>query len=181
MTRISSVPRRLVLVCFALVLVTTAWARPAQAAESKDVNVVNTPTVNARQSGAWDVGIDRVRVPFQKSLSFVIPGGEYAGLDDFVVPAGHRLVIEQVTARLGLLTDQVAWAEVTTSVGGVLTAHFIPVTSTPGGQLFVACQQVRLYADPETEVRFVIFRNTVAGGDKNGNASISGYLIPMQP
>jgi hypothetical protein len=57
---ISSVSRRVVLVAVALVLVTAAGDRPAYAVESKDVNVVNTPTVNARQSGAWDVGIDRV-------------------------------------------------------------------------------------------------------------------------
>jgi hypothetical protein len=176
-TRIAPAPRRLVFVGIALVLVTAVWVRPAHAAESKEVIVVNTPTVDARQLGRWDVGIDRVRIPFQKLLNFLIPDGEDVGTTEFVVPAGHRLVIEQVTAALGLFPGQVSSGfKVTTVVGGDFAEHYIPVTSAYGGS-FVGCQQVRLYADPETTVRFVAFRTGHAGAVVL-IGSISGYLIP---
>jgi hypothetical protein len=174
----TSASRRNVLVGVALVLVTAAGDRPAYAVESKDVNVVNTPTVIARQSGAWDVGIDRVRIPFQKSLNFIIPDGETVGVEQFVVPAGYRLIIEQVTSVTDLFPGQAINAlKVVTAVGGVPAEHYIPPMSTSGG-VFIGCQQVRLYADPETEVRFVAFRTGSAGAVLT-SGSISGYLVPM--
>jgi hypothetical protein len=179
--RISSASRRVVSVGLALVLVTAAWDRPAHAVESKEVIVVNTPTVDARQSGTWDVGIDRVRIPFQEKLHADIPSGQFAGHDEFVVPAGHRLVIEQVTAVTSLTPPGevvVPFFQVTTMVGGVLTDHFIPVTPAVS-QFFVGCQQVRLYADPETTVTFTALRNTAIAGSGLTAGSISGYLIPM--
>jgi hypothetical protein len=176
---ISSVSRRVVLVAVALVLVTAAGDRPAYAVESKDVNVVNTPTVNARQSGAWDVGIDRVRIPFQKSLAILIPDGSVGASDEFAVPAGHRLIIEQVTALAALLpTGQVVpFFFMETNVGGVFASHFFPATSSGQGGTFVGCQQVRLYADPETKARFSAVR-TGDAGDVSILATISGYLVP---
>lgn len=39
-------------------------AGPLVADSPKDVNVVNTPTVDARQSGEWNVSIDATREPF---------------------------------------------------------------------------------------------------------------------
>ncbi len=176
--RISSASRRVVFVGVALVLFTAAGDRPARAVESKDVNVVNTPTVNARQSGAWDVGIDRVRIPFQKSLNFFIPDGEVLGVDQFVVPAGYRLIIEQVTSVTALPAGQTIYAlKVTTTVRDVFAEHYIPPTSTGSG-VFIGCQQVRLYADPETQVEFVAFRTGSASDALMTGGSISGYLIP---
>jgi hypothetical protein len=160
-----------------LVIVTAARARPARAVESRDVNVVNTPTVNARQSGAWDVGIDRARIPFQRLANLFIPDGDVGGIDEFVVPAGHRLIIEQVTGSALVPAGQVVYLfQVITAVGGVFAEHFIPVTATPVGS--IACQQVRLYADPGTAVKFAAFRNGT-DGEVLAGGSISGYLVPV--
>jgi hypothetical protein len=174
---ITSVSRRVVLIGISLVLITAAWDRPARAVDSKDVNVVNIPTVDARQSGAWNVGIDLARTPFQESLNFLIPDGEAFGLDEFTVPAGYRLVIEQVTVFTGLFPGQTINAyKVTTTVEGVHAEHYMPATFMSGGT-FIGCQQVRLYADPGTTVRFVAHRTGSAGAVVSGG-SISGYLIP---
>jgi hypothetical protein len=176
MNRITPAPRRVLWMGVSLVLMAALWVRPARAVDSKDVNVVNIPTVDARQSGAWDVGIDRARIPFQEPVSFSMSDGEPLGLYEFVVPAGHRLVIEQVTSFTQVPAGQAVWAlKVMTRVGGVLGDHFIPATSAYIG--FIGCQQVRLYADPETTVTFLAFR-TGSAGPAGTFGSISGYLVP---
>jgi len=109
------------------------------------------------------------RQPFQAQLSdFGSPAAS------FTVPSNQRLVIEMISADC--VTDGAA--ELDTTVGGILGAHYI---STGGG-----LQNTRLYADPNTSVTYrgatTFFRSGTGGTPQRLYVSpscfvtVSGYL-----
>ena len=95
---------------------------------SKDVNVVNSPTVQAQQSGAWNVGItgtptvnidsttanpvwvrdvNDARQPYLSQTFADFTAGEATASGTFsVVPTGKRLVVEHVSVYGGIPTDR---------------------------------------------------------------------------
>src|SRR5438552_4947203 len=101
-------------IAFAVATPQTGYTQRAQ-----DVNVVNTPNVNAQQRGAWSVGINpssntvlvasssrepvfttqtlQVVNVFQKPMEIDLAEGYVQGSTSFTVPAGKLLVIEQVS------------------------------------------------------------------------------------
>ena len=102
-------------------------------------------------------------------------------LDLYEVPAGKRLVIEYVSFRALIPVGQVAELEISTVVSGQTGLYLLPMTqpsvNTSGGipRTSVA-QQVRLYADPGTKVRFEGMRNSDTGPQAYFY-SFSGYLV----
>jgi hypothetical protein len=154
------------------------------------VNLDGTPTVQlspgaiveARQAGEWNVDIDRVRVPLQRAQSFVVPDGALQGSGDpLLVPAGHRLIIEQVTALAfsNAINPDQRWRflSVETMVDGVVAVHHFPF-AFDGFNASVVSQQVRLYADPGSQITLRSGRNFTSG-NFDTHATISGYLIPV--
>jgi hypothetical protein len=118
----------------------------APTSQTQNVNVVNTPTVNAQQSGTWNVGItgtpvvgldggnntvkvdttnplpvrdvdNPARQPFQEHRTIYIADGTYSNSVDFtMVPANKREVIEFVSV-LGLMPPGQSLRRVGITVG----------------------------------------------------------------
>jgi len=121
----------------------------APTSQTQNVNVVNTPTVSAQQSGSWSVGISgtpvvgisannnvvRVdttnpvaardvdnpsRQAFQHQFdNLFIPNGSYGVQTTYSVPAGKRLVIEEASLQCAVPTGDVPWVALYTTIQGV--------------------------------------------------------------
>ena len=151
MTRLDGRPHRFPAMIAASLAIAALAIGGARADEPKPVTVVNTPTVQAQQSGPWSVsvlgglslapgnlvGIDpsqnMVRLvapppiqPFQSSSSLFIDYPDDSWQWTFSVPAGKLLIIEYVSGSL------------TKKIGGSSDPGQPPflftVTTTAGGQ-----------------------------------------------
>jgi hypothetical protein len=163
--------------CFALLPV--AAAPPGG---TSNVNVVNTPTVKDADNPA--------RQPFHASAYVGFSNGSASATATITtVPAGKRLIIEHVSVYGQMLVGQtMRRAAIGTSLlnyndGGYV---FDDLTVSPQGSdgvkdYFVASQDVRLYADPGTQVLGTAIRNSTAGAnpDTAVQFSISGYLVDV--
>jgi hypothetical protein len=99
----------------------------------------------------------------------------------YVVPAGKRLVIEQITASVGLPTPQWAQCFIFVTSGGNTTRHFLrldPPIVDAGFGYFYTTLSVRLYADPGTNVVLGLARNSSSGA-WTGFLTASGYLVNL--
>jgi hypothetical protein len=102
-----------------------------------------------------------------------------AAFNVYTVPAGKRLVIENVSAHIRVLTGAFVVVRVNTSVGGAFSEAEVPLVfqGTFGREAhFSATQNMRLYADPNTAVTISYFRSTT---DTTGKVTLgfSGYLV----
>src|SRR5258707_2045065 len=99
-------------------LIGVSQSGPAEAAGAAPVSVVNPPlpvtgTVNATQSGPWNVGISNaamspvpvrdVESPLRREVSFghfacAMAPGDFFCSNAFTVPSGERFVIELASA-----------------------------------------------------------------------------------
>jgi hypothetical protein len=84
------------------------------------------------------------------------------------VPGGNRLVIEYVSARIEDPTDRAL--SIITTAGGTTAPHWVPLNE-PFVTISIAAQDVRLYADPGTEVEACV------GG--LGQVTLSGHLVAV--
>jgi hypothetical protein len=156
----------------------------------RDVKVINTPAEPVPVAGAVTVGngaaapvlvrdVDRsARQPFSHAGATTFGGGAFAPSMSFNVPAGKILVIETVSMKVELSDGSNVRASFGTVSGGNATEFFLPMTGTPWASFlrFQTTQQVRIHADPGTQVSSIIERN---GGFPGGNAwfSVAGYLV----
>jgi hypothetical protein len=101
--------------------------------------------------------------PFQVQLT---PKSGFCQTVD--VPAGKRLVIEYVSARIEDPSSREI--SITTTGGGTRVSHWIPLTE-PFVTISNAAQDVRLYADPGTQV--------LACVDGLGQVALSGHLVTV--
>ncbi len=175
---------------------TPAAAQPPGQQPPKPVEVVNEPVVHAQQSGPWTVGLSGevaisagetldvrdaeapARHAFQTELIFSVSPGQQYDLGAFTVPAGRRLVIEQVTVDGFTAPAGRLLASVKTSVGGALAQHNLVMQEQGtfnGAAFLVASQRVRLYADPGTDVEVYILQSDPGGSVID--ATVSGYLV----
>lgn len=162
-----------------LAIVLLAWTELGQAAPPTEVVVVNPASAPVR---ARDVD-NPARQPFQARIRIdVLDGfeGENVFLD---VPAGKRLVIEYASAQGFAPTGQVMFYEVGTLIGAQLSFdqnHAVPVIQQITGSgvgIFIAGQQVRIYADSgPAKVMLRAARNGSAG-PAHAFFSISGYFV----
>jgi hypothetical protein len=182
--------------------------KPAQ-----DVRVINTPlavTVNegeinaevtgelsAKQSGAWNVGINPqanavtvdnpasnpVRTsqglrPFGKALFFTIPGTSIINGGSFTVPAGKVLVIDYISLTYNNF-DGSTWPyelTVATKVGGETVRARFPLSFTNDLKPDHFSEAVKLYADPGTTVNIQARRHDMPHLDVDLEVYIHGHL-----
>src|SRR5258705_4017509 len=128
------------------------------------------------------------RQPFQADVPSAgeFPDGMFVTLPMITtIPAGKRLVIEQVSVLGAMIKGQ---RMVTTGLhinnGGNNVQHFLAITPQGSGgccrDVFVASQQVRLYADPGTIVYGFASRDVNTGfANAAVSFSISGYLVDV--
>jgi len=102
------------------------------------------------------------------------------------VPAGKRLVIEQISAEVHVMQTSGTYPSfgATAFANGVDGNMWAPMTYVgPGddGPNYFAIQQVRLYGDPGTNVILHLYKsrdiNQVYSGIVSGYISITGYLV----
>lgn len=157
----------------------------APTAQTQNVNVVNTPTVNAQQSGTWVVrDVDNpARQHIEATINVNLFDGQPVGLSTLAtVPAGKTLVVEYISID-GRLTNQ---RLVSTRVGAFMQdqdlgkSHFLTLTNEGadqfGRQVFTASQSMRLYFLQGTDVVVTSERNSVDGFGFV-TVTLSGYLV----
>jgi hypothetical protein len=116
------------------------------------------------------------REPFQRIL--FLP----AGPTSFVVPAGKSMVIEFASMNTAVDTGcRVVALVIQTTLAGTTAGFSLPPTHAilPGRNFDTVGQQVRIYADPGTQVSFSPFTQTSGSCNLIGSISISGYLVDV--
>ena len=162
---------------------TEAIARPP-AKPASPVEVVNSPTVYLAGTPLPVFDADNARQPFQvDQVGFASINGQINASGVMAhVPDNKRLVIEQITA-IGLSPNgRIVNAGLETTTGGVTAHHDLLVVDqgvSASAYLYQnVSQQVKLYADPGTNVRAYFERN-----DNRNSATLyfgfSGYLIDV--
>lgn len=152
------------------------------------VAVTNSPSVE----NPWPIQIvndhdDPVKVcvetcnPFNGTKHVLVGAGGYeADALIGVVPAGRRLVIENVSARAILSgTQYVTEAYLYTTVNGVTAYHYLTIARIGVNvSIWQAGAQCKIYADAGTEVGIVVSRS---GGtsDMTLTGTIAGSEMPM--
>jgi hypothetical protein len=173
----------------AAVLVATLVSGTASAQVSKDVSVVNTPTVNISASqnrvvvgntAANPVPVvdaRAARVPVQGTIECVVDAGASCSDVIYTVPADKRFVLQQVAVRSSLfkVTDHVLVYARTyyDQLPGDFPLALTAVPHTANYVLYHGTHAVTIYAQPSTDV--TILAVAVEPFDKVVG-SFSGYL-----
>lgn len=145
------------------------------------VNVANTPLpVNATivQSPPVTLAPALPGEPFIRTVQMVIADGTTGSNESISIPSGKVLLLEQVSARIFLLSGQ--FVRSVTVRPGLTNAFFgLNATQVPGQTdgVFVVSQQMKLYA--VDNITFSLSRAGVLGtiGNANSFFSVSGYLV----
>jgi hypothetical protein len=146
--------------------------------------ITNTPTTKIKTDADNPIFVQDVdnpaRQPFQQKMNFNLADGfSEVCMPIATVPAGKRLVIEYVSAKVNIPGGQKLRAlNVFTNLNGDFAYHFLVPTPTGAFNEYVAGQQVRLYADPNTQVNICASRDT-GDGIAPVQATISGYLVDL--
>ena len=173
----------LVLGCFAFSPVAQAAPRPSPTPGTQDVNVVNTPSVSDADNPA--------RQPFQAVVTGVLSAsGDTGNVPITTVPAGKRLIIEHVSVFCFAQTGQRIFlasigVALQNAYNGANLNHYL--TLSPQGSngfdldFYTASEQVRLYADPGTQVFVDAAGNppSASGLPSSAHFAISGYLVDV--
>jgi invasion protein IalB len=110
-------------------------------------------TLTGHGSGGPVVG------PFQQTIELTFGAGVNEVTGTVVVPAGVHLVIETVTADIGVANNEQPFLFVETVVKGVTAQHTITLHELPRmSNVFAATHEVRLYADAGTTVTVMVTR-----------------------
>ena len=176
----------------ALVTPISGRGQANDAPPTRDVNVVNTPSVNVVNTASSpalvrDVGAP-LRTPVQIQINLFISFGETSRLSDvYTVPEDKRLVIEHVALKCDTLGVGNAVR------GGLLTqfandafSHEFAVNAQPSvdGPLFVANHPMLVFADPGTRVQMEVGIDQAIGSGSGGfsalRGTLSGYLESVQ-
>jgi hypothetical protein len=97
--------------------------------------------------------------PYQQAIELTFGAGVNEITGTVAVPAGVRLVIETVTADIGVATDEQPFVFIFTVVRGVTAQHTIALNELPRSpNVFGATHDVRLYADAGTTVTIMVTR-----------------------
>lgn len=170
------------------------------AATAAKVQVTNTPNVNAKQSGPWSVAVTGNPVvhvnntagapafvrtaaegvqPYQVQTGLTLLNGNSQAAATLNVPAGKRLVIEYLSASLGVPSGVGLTLQLVPTLDGSQVSHVVPLTRTTVGGGFdsmTASEATRVYADGS--VLFLAERALLAQADTNiGSVTVSGYLV----
>ena len=162
--------------------------KTAQALVSTLVTVVNNvgvvnPTPGGTIQPIITTDADSLsRVPYQDSCTATmgIPTNPFLFCRTLPVPAGKRLVIEQVTAFCQAPTGKITDASVDAVIGSTDISHYLVLTPQDTvlgitGKVYAMSQLVRFYVDPGVEIEFAYSSGDAAG---TCNSTLSGYLEP---
>lgn len=162
--------------------------KAAQAVVSALVSVVNdVAVVNPTPSGTVQpivtTDTDSLsRVPYQDGCVTINdnPSQEILVCFGSPLPAGKRLVIEQLTALCNAPTGKVTAGQILTTIGSSFLSHFLVLTpqdtiAGSAGRLYATSELVHLYEDPGSVVEFEFFSGD---GAAQCTTSLSGYLEP---
>ena len=119
------------------------------------------------------------RNAFHKTVGISLPQGQASAGTDIAVPEGKRLVIEFVTARQFSISPP-SGIELHTRLNGDDAVFAILETrqSEPNVDLWIAAQQMRVYADAPG-FRIETGREGPFQEDAFTEVSISGYLVDL--
>lgn len=174
-----------IIACVGLLLVpASVIGAPAGPPEGLNVNVVNQPTVDARQSGVWKCGIVPWE-PYVAELYQVFGDGVGASPSDYSVPEvpeGKQAVIEHVSLIAVLQDDQtVTGLEVFSNE----FHHFLSMNPQgrdfEGHPVFVTSQPLRAYLSSGTALRVQFRRGPTWTGTATVEMHVTGYLIDDTP
>jgi hypothetical protein len=120
--------------------------------------------------------------PLQVQTDFTIPDGTRGiRVTMFTVPQNKRLTIEYVSCHADIPLGQFIGVGMATNGGGRAAFVFLPtklgtVPETPPVEdVIVISQQVRIFADPKTEVQLTVSRSASTGG-VDGSCAFAGQL-----
>lgn len=119
------------------------------------------------------------RNAFHKTVGISLPQGQAGAGADIAVPAGKRLVIEFVTARQFTISPPTG-IELHTRLNGDDAVFALLETrqSEPNVDLWLAAQQMRVYADAPG-FRIETGREGPFEEDAFTEVSVSGYLVDL--
>jgi hypothetical protein len=146
--------------------------------------ITNSPIMKIKTDADNPVFVKDVDNParqaFQQKLNFNLADGfSEVCMPIATVPAGKRLVIEYVSAKVTIPGGHKLRAlNVFTNLNGDFAYHFLAPTPTGVFNEYVAAQQLRLYADPNTQVNICASRDN-GDGIAPVQATISGYLVDL--
>jgi len=176
----------------------SSTATSKDGATAGNVNVVNSPVVQAQQSGAWNVGltgsptvqvgnsatnpvlirdVDRPTAqPFQQVVDCSLFEEQGVCTGDLGVPDGKLLVIEQVSAEAAAPAGQWLMFHVINRLAPDLSIRFhrLAAVQLEGTHWFVPSQQVRIYATPFAGVRI---ERSAFTGQVYSKFTVTGYLV----
>jgi hypothetical protein len=126
---------------------------------------------------------DGTKRPFQVQTNFEIPGGTPGTrLVMATIPKHDRLVIKYFSCDADVPGGQFLGVSLTTNGGGAAHFSFLAAklgTIPPTGEdVLIISQQVRIFADPTTNVELEIERSSSAGGVL-GSCTLAGELVKV--
>jgi hypothetical protein len=130
------------------------------------------------------------KTPVQFMLSCIIPTQQLICNNQVTVPAGKQLIIEFVSARVSISSDQSPQLRVLTPSfnlavpGGTINlGHYIALNLSPripnSADSYYASQIVRLYSMQGGTITIEGRRFNTATGTANFDVTFSGYLIDL--
>jgi len=97
--------------------------------------------------------------PYQQAIELTFGAGVNEITGTVAVPAGVHLVIETVTADIGVANNEQPFVFISTVVRGTTAQHTIALQELPRlPNVFGATHDVRLYADAGTTVTVMVTR-----------------------
>ncbi len=140
--------------------------------------------MNTRPAAAQNK--DASKDAFEVSLVLTGTAAGLQATNNFIVPAGKRLVIEHVSGGISVGPGEKAGLDMHTVLDNVTRIHFFvtsPQGTFPGGgthDVYRVSQPARLYADGGTPVTFIIFRDSASSGFVMfGIVTVSGTLTNL--
>jgi len=124
--------------------------------------------------------------PVGFTLSCNIPAGQLTASAQIALPAGKRIVLENVSAKVFAPSGQTVQFYVSTSSpnlpsGTIAARHFVVLTPTNSGTFYFANQQLRMYGTTGSSVSIQCQRISYpvgAPGSVQYDVHFSGYLLP---
>jgi hypothetical protein len=146
---------------------------------AQQVFVTNTSANPVPVEGT--VGVEDDRIPFETRLEFEPHPIGLTHTVTFQVPADKRLVVEFVSARVAVPSNQTP--ELTADVDG--GGYAVPLTlqgpTADEKSEYAGALQVLDFAEPGSTYRIDLVREVdpvLAGGSGRGFVYLSGYLVP---
>jgi hypothetical protein len=153
--------------------------------EGLDVNVVNQPRVNARQSGVWRLSV-APQEPYAAELVYRLRDGAGASPSDYLdpaVPDDKQAVLEHVSI-LAVLPEGQSVTGIEMVSGGWVTHFFSMIpqgTDREGRSIFTTSQPLRAYLPPGTSLQFILRRGPTSNDSAYFEMQVSGFLIDNTP